>query len=145
MKIYLLENSSGQKYVGKTTTSLKQRFTSHLCPSNQTSSKLMEPKPNKITLLEECDDCISFERERYWINNYDTINILKLNKDKTEYGKVWNEENKEWFADYHQKNKDKRYEQQKQRRKYQESWGGLLNRPYHNLCMLRIDVNLFAK
>tara|TARA_R110002153_G_C12989379_1_gene463703 strand:- start:39 stop:473 length:435 start_codon:yes stop_codon:yes gene_type:complete len=144
MKIYLLENSSGQKYVGKTTTSLKQRFCCHLCPSNDTSSKLMDPEPNKITLLEDCEDCISFERERYWINQYDTINILRLDKDKTEYNKVWNVKNKEWYADYHKRNKDKRYDQQKQRRAYQDSWGGQLNRGYHNLCMLRIDVTLFS-
>ena len=141
MKIYLLENEIGQKYVGKTTTTLKQRYASHMCSSNETSSKLMKPKPNKITLLEECDDDKSFEREKYWINYYDTINIMKLNKDKKEYDKEWNEKNKEWYADYHQKNKQKRYEQQKERRIYQRSWGGELR--HDNLCLLKISMDVF--
>tara|TARA_R110000772_G_scaffold102292_6_gene203035 strand:+ start:110 stop:538 length:429 start_codon:yes stop_codon:yes gene_type:complete len=141
MKIYLLENESGQKYVGKTNSELKIRHGQHLCPSNDTSSRFMNPKPNEISLLEECDDDNSFEREKYWINYYDTININKLNKDKKQYDKIWNKENIDWYANYHQENKVKRYNQLKERRKFQQSWGGEIR--YDNLCMLKISMDLF--
>lgn len=83
-KIYLISNEVNHKlYVGQTIQSLSKRFNGHCCYSKTDRSVNMYIKRaihkygrNKfhIELLEECPIELMNEREKYWINFYDSYN-----------------------------------------------------------------------
>lgn len=81
--IYCLTNTVNNKgYVGKTTKSLRVRFNEHIEESRKERSKhrllysairTLGADKFKIVLLEECDDSIASEREKYYIDFLDTF------------------------------------------------------------------------
>lgn len=83
-RIYLISNEVNHKlYVGQTIQSLNKRFNGHCCYSKTDRSINMYIKRaihkygrNKfhIELLEECPVELMNEREKYWINFYDSYN-----------------------------------------------------------------------
>lgn len=83
-KIYLISNDVNNKvYVGQTTQTLKKRFNGHCCYSKSDKSQNMYIKRAihkygrdkfHISLLEECLLEQLNERERYWIDFYDSYN-----------------------------------------------------------------------
>ncbi len=137
MKIYCIEDKDGLKYIGKTKKKyLCNRMSEHRADKKRNqccSSKKLDLEHSRIYLIEECEDSNSTEREKYWINNTECVNECKLN--------LWLNNEKKYHQDYYQKNKEKKYHQLKELRAYQISWGGQLRSD--NLCMLRIDPNLF--
>lgn len=78
--VYLIENKiNGKKYVGKTVYSLKTRFEEHIKDSKRYLDRPLYRAINKygslnfeIKELECCDVNLLEDRERYWINYYDT-------------------------------------------------------------------------
>ena len=80
--IYVITNKINNKqYVGKTTTSIKERFASHIrdskrerCEKRPLYSAMNKYGSNNfiIELLEECDLSILSERESFWINKLNT-------------------------------------------------------------------------
>ena len=94
IKIYCIEDINDLKYVGSTCQELRARFSHHKSKRNCSSSKL-NLHNSIIYLLEECNEENRKERERYWINKLDTINIKKLNApDKyREYKREWHKKN----------------------------------------------------
>lgn len=84
MKIYLIENPEGLKYVGMTRKdSLDIRYLSLTDPNKPT--KIQESlnkhgiKAHKISVLEECNDKEAGERKQFWIKKLETRK--ELNKD----------------------------------------------------------------
>lgn len=83
-KIYLITNDINSKvYVGQTTQTLNKRFNGHCCYSKADRSTNMYIKraihkygKDKfyIQLIEECPINMLNEREKYWINFYDSYN-----------------------------------------------------------------------
>ena len=83
-KIYIITNDVNNKvYIGQTVQTLKKRFTGHCCYSKSDRSKSMYVKRAihkygkdkfHIDLLEECSIDILNEREKYWIEYYDSYN-----------------------------------------------------------------------
>lgn len=83
-KIYLITNDINSKvYVGQTIQTLSKRFSGHCCYSKSDKSNNMYIKRAihkygrdkfHITLLEECPTNLLNEREKYWINYYDSYN-----------------------------------------------------------------------
>lgn len=80
--IYIITNKvNGKQYIGKTTETIEKRFKEHIKDSK---NRLKEKRPlydamNKygvenfiIEELEECDNDILSEREKYWINKKKT-------------------------------------------------------------------------
>jgi len=136
-QIYLITDCDNKKYVGKTTQTLKIRLSKHKCekkdPIRKCSSRLLNLNDCKIELLETCNKEDSQERERYWINKIDCVNILKLNFVK----QVWR---KEYEAS--EKRKRAKSEWNKKNYEYQKSWGGELR--YDNNSLLKIDPSLFS-
>ena len=135
-KIYCIEDINDLKYVGSTTLTLKERFKVHKYDKKKDktcSSKKLDLDNCEIKLLETCDISHKKEREKYWINQIDCVNIIKLNFDKKEYNNEWCERNrekvKEYKKVYHKKN-----------HQYQKSWGG--DKRYNN-NLLKIDITLF--
>jgi len=110
VKIYCIEDHYGLKYVGSTTQPLIKRLCQHKSHDSCSSSKL-DLYSSFIYLIEECDECDRKEREQYWINNTDCVNIKKLNFDKTEYIKEYREKNKDKLNSYH-KEYNKQYNKQ---------------------------------
>ena len=137
MKIYCIEDENGLKYIGKTKKKyLSNRMSEHRADKKRNhgcSSEKLDLEHSRIYLVEECEDSNSIKREKYWINNTDCVNKCKLN--------LFLNNEKQYYQAYHQRNKKKRYDQLKSLRHYQISWGGQLR--HDNLCMLRIDPDLF--
>ena len=83
-KIYLITNDINSKvYVGQTIQSLKKRFNGHCCYSKSDKSINMYIKRAihrygrdkfHISLLEECSIELMNEREKYWIDFFDSYN-----------------------------------------------------------------------
>jgi hypothetical protein len=103
MLIYCIEDINDMKYVGKTSLTLNQRFTRHLsCKYDKNrkgncKSVNIHLEHSIIYILEECEKHESKERERYWINKLDTVNLNNRyeNGRRPNYYKEWCEKNKE--------------------------------------------------
>ena len=82
--IYVIENTiNNKKYVGKTNFSIQKRFKEHLRDSkkNRKEKRPLYNAINKygeenfsIRVLEEVSVELSAEREKYWINFFDSFN-----------------------------------------------------------------------
>ena len=118
VKIYCIEDINDLKYVGKTTQKLNDRLTGHRRSKKNEgdcSSRELNLDYCIIYLLEECSEGLSKERERYWINELNTVNIQKLNgediekrreRDKGRYRENI-EYHKNHCKNYYEKNKEK--------------------------------------
>lgn len=90
VKIYVLKHPDTLeiRYVGKTVRSLSRRLGNHIANakgnkhnkhlSNWIMSILKEGKRPIIELIEECDNSVWEEREKYWISQYN--NLINLTK-----------------------------------------------------------------
>jgi len=88
IKIYCIEDHCGKKYIGSTTTTLKHRLIGHKHTSNSCSSNKLDLYSSFIYTIEECDEEHRKEREQYWIDNTDCVNIRNaLPVNKKEYHK----------------------------------------------------------
>tara|TARA_R110002126_G_scaffold61513_1_gene158973 strand:- start:378 stop:833 length:456 start_codon:yes stop_codon:yes gene_type:complete len=147
ISIYCITDINNINYVGSTKNKIEQRLSNHKVDKkrhlNISSSKL-DLDNVTIKLLELCDEDNRMEREGYWINKLDTININRLQgRDPT-----WREKNKhkikEWNTKYckisYEKYKVERLKKAKLKYKYQSSWGGDI-RTNNNLLL--IDINFF--
>ena len=130
-KIYQIINIDGQRYIGSTIEELKDRLRKHKADHNRIKgqnirSKIVMDKPHTIILIETLgtDKQQALRRERYWIENLNNV----VNKTRPVITK--------------QEKLLKTIEWTKQRRKYEQSWGGEL-RAYNN-CLLLIDPKLFV-
>tara|TARA_R110000824_G_scaffold313109_1_gene499984 strand:+ start:248 stop:631 length:384 start_codon:yes stop_codon:yes gene_type:complete len=79
--IYCVEDINDLKYVGHTKMTLSQRLSSHKCGlrKGECSSCKLNLYNSVIYELETCSSKNKKERERYWINKIDCVNINKLN------------------------------------------------------------------
>ena len=88
MFIYCIEDINDLKYVGKTKQKLNDRLTGHRNDQyrnhGKCSSMKLHLEHSIIYLLEECEEDLSKDRERYWINKLNTVNIKKLNGEDKE-------------------------------------------------------------
>lgn len=100
-KIYLITNDINSKvYVGQTVQTLNKRFNGHCCYSKTDRSVNMYIKRAihkygkdkfHITLIEKCPLELLNEREKYWINYYDSYNTgynLTLGGQDSNYFKI---------------------------------------------------------
>ena len=103
--IYLIQDCDGLKYVGSTKQKLKDRLYKHKHDKKRNrycSSSKLNLDNSEIYLLEVCNESNRMEREKYWINEFDTVNEFKLNFDKKE----WHQNNKEKKKEYRENNRD---------------------------------------
>jgi len=112
VSIYLIQDCDGLKYVGSTIQKLNIRLSRHRADKKfgrTISSYKLNLDNCEIYLLETCDESNRMERERYWINEFDTVNKNKLNgldlinfkKYRRQYQKNMYKNNKEKMKDYH--------------------------------------------
>ena len=156
-KIYKIEDIHGKIYIGKTKLKISYRFNLHKENKNDDcSSRFLDLDFCIVNILE--DNILkedSKERERYYINHYDCVNIIKLNgRDKVKrkkYDLLRYPKQKEYILKNKDKinertrirykcNKDEINERKRIRYKYQSSWGGSIK--YDN-NLLMINLNIF--
>jgi len=131
--------SDNLSYIGSTKSKLYDRIAKHKYDYKQylmtnkhylTSFEIMK-YPYKYEILELCDELVRRNREQYWIDNVDCVNIQ--NPDKRESRKV--------ISDRHYKKyKEKRLEYSKLVKRWKSSWGG--DSRYNN-NLLSISLDLF--
>ena len=77
--IYCIEDINDLKYVGKTTQELRERFNQHLSRkynnSANYSSRFLHLEHSIIYPLEECEKEVSKEKEQYWIDKLQSVNL----------------------------------------------------------------------
>jgi hypothetical protein len=97
--IYCIEDINDYKYIGSTNQGIKIRLSQHQCElrrSSNTSSSKLNLYNCIIYPLEDCEEDMRKERERYWINKIECVNTQKLNgrdiekirKRMREYGRL---------------------------------------------------------
>tara|TARA_R110000744_G_C18989278_1_gene520340 strand:- start:139 stop:513 length:375 start_codon:yes stop_codon:yes gene_type:complete len=102
INIYCIQDINDLKYVGSTEQTLDERLKKHINNKNvnvnkknaKCSSEKLDLNKCKIISLETCDKLNRKQRERYWINNTNCVNELKLNYVKKDYNKIWDQENR---------------------------------------------------
>ena len=101
----------------------------------QTTSHKLDLENCEIRILEECDYRDTYERERYWIDKIDCVNILKNTYDRNskKYKQAARTRSIEWTKN----NKQRKLDYNRIRHHYIYSWGGNHNN------LLQIDVNIF--
>ena len=111
MKIYLLTNEKGLKYVGKTNYKyLCQRMAIHKSQAktkrniNKCSSHLLFDCEVKIELLEEVEEDLVKETEQKYINMFDCVNKQNPGRTHKESYKNWSKNNPDYFKEYQKKN-----------------------------------------
>lgn len=104
--IYCIEDINDLKYVGSTKMKLSDRFQAHKSKKDCSSTKLN--LYNAIIYpLEECEEDLRKEKEQYWINKIDCVNIYK----------AFGFNKKEYHKEYKKNNRERINELQRQRRK----------------------------
>ena len=109
MIIYCIEDINDLKYVGKTKQKLYQRLSEHISHRNrECSSNKLNLFNSIIYTLEECEKEVSKEREKYWINKIDCVNILKLNFNRQEHKLKMKEQKRLYDIEYRKRRKLKK-------------------------------------
>jgi len=134
VSIYCIEDINNLKYIGSTKQKLKYRLSNHKYNKN-CSSKNLDLLNCKIYSLEnDVKEEHKTERERYWINHIECVNIIKLNGEDLERTKKWHKE-------YNMNHKEEKKEYDRIRRKWKMTFG----ETKRDVCNLtNIDVNLFS-
>tara|TARA_R110000823_G_scaffold267815_1_gene387812 strand:+ start:61 stop:492 length:432 start_codon:yes stop_codon:yes gene_type:complete len=141
IKIYCIEDINGNKYIGSTGQPLKHRLLGHKNKDNKCSSNKLDLYNSFIYTIEECNQDDKKEREQYWIDNTDCVNINNTIFDgMKKYNKQYNIDNRDKRKQYSIDNRDKKNEYDKQIRNYRKSWGG--DKRWNN-NLLEIDIDIF--
>ena len=97
--IYCIEDINDYCYVGSTKQELVKRLDQHRYRKRVNgvcSSKQLNLDYCIIYPLETCTEEESYEREKYWINHLNCVNIYKFNYTQ----KDWQQRNKKHLAEY---------------------------------------------
>ena len=90
--IYVVEDINDLKYVGRTKRTIDERHQEHKYSKynncKKCSSHKLHLENSIISQLEICEEDIAKEREQYWINKIDGVNIGNRYADKKEYYKM---------------------------------------------------------
>ena len=164
--IYLINcNITNKKYYGSTKKSLKHRLQEHESHYRrfkkskiyyQSSCDILQNNNYNISLMEDCGDIDKKQlkdRERYYIENNECVNIKTPNKtykewrdDNTDYNSIHYKKNKEYYdnknKEWYEKNKSSKQEYNKELDKYKNTWCGNYKTNTNN-NLLRIDINIF--
>mgnify|MGYP003660513792 FL=1 len=114
VKIYCIEDINDLKYVGSTKLLLRQRLAGHKYRKNCSSNKL-NLYNCIIYVLEECSEENRKEREKYWIQKIDCVNIhipivgMTREEYHKQYTKLNKDKKREYDKEYKKKLKSKKH------------------------------------
>ena len=104
ISIYCIEDINDMKYIGSTKQPLNNRLSGHKTDKRggiiYCSSSKLHLEHSIIYELERCHEHERTERERYWINEIDCVNIIKLHLDTKISHKQFRLRNKDKLYDY---------------------------------------------
>lgn len=131
VSVYKITDCNGLNYIGTTTQKLSCRISGHRYAKKNDkrfncSSSQLNLDDCHVTLLETCDDENRKNREQYWIDNFECVNIYPTIPFKERHPKEFRKK----VTDY-----------RRELRNYKRSWGD--DSGYYNNNLLSIDVNLF--
>ena len=107
VKIYVIIDVNGLKYVGKTTSRLNIRLNKHRSEKKYCSSQKLDLNNCEIYLLQECSEEDVKQREYFWIQGLTCVNQITGSFNKKEYNKGQYLKNKENIKQLRLKNKEK--------------------------------------
>jgi hypothetical protein len=134
VSIYCIEDINDLKYIGSTKLNVNTRLLHHIYDkkNNKTcSSNKLNLEYSTIYILESCETNQRKEREKYWINKIDCVNIRKMDCEDRVYE-----------YDYGNKYYKSKNTYMKKIREYEKSWGGRVDN--NNNSLLKIDINVFS-
>ena len=110
----IIDNTNGNIYVGSTNQKICHRMSNHKNPNHNKciSKEIIKNNDYQVIVIEECDEKIRNEREQYWIDNLDCINIQNTFHNSKKYKR-----------EYYEKHIDEKREYDKIRREWKMSWG----------------------
>lgn len=111
VKIYMIVDINGLKYVGSTTRPLTYRLSDHKSHKD-CNSKLLDLDNCQIILLCECNECDRKKTEQYFIDNIKCVNKNNTLCNKKEFRKKYYINNKNKLKEY-QKQYDKEHNEQR--------------------------------
>ena len=149
----LTDNTNGDIYIGSTKRTLHLRLQDHQYRYKETLKKperkmssfsIIKNNDYKIELVEEVDDENLVEREKYYFNNTNNINIQSPYRTEQER-KQWIIDHKEHLADYQKQycidNKVAIKKRQKAKREWEYSMGrDMKANAYNNLLWIKMDI-----
>ncbi len=142
IKIYkIIDHTNNDIYIGSTKRELRFRLYGHKWDAKNriqptASCSIINNNQYTIELIEECLVNNRYEREQYWIDNTDCVNVKNCKSKKTQ--KQLDSES--WYR-HHNKNLQK----QRNKRLYQKSWGDPIDKLYRDVAnnLLLIQPDLF--
>ena len=129
----IIDNTNGNIYVGSTKQKLHRRIGKHEEMKGGCSSKEVIKNGNyRVEIIEVCNEKNRNEKEEYWINNLDTVNIRR---------KIHSFDNKKYKRQYYENHIEEKKQYDKIRRDWKISWG----ETKRDICNLTYtDTNLFC-
>tara|TARA_R100000541_G_scaffold768_1_gene4399 strand:+ start:20 stop:421 length:402 start_codon:yes stop_codon:yes gene_type:complete len=107
------DNTNGNIYIGSTKQPIHRRMINHKKEDNTCSSKEIIKNNNyDVIVVEECNETNRNEREQFYIDTLDCVNIKNVIYDEKKYKK-----------EYYIKNKEHKKEYDKVRREWTMSFG----------------------
>ena len=109
-----MDNTNGDIYVGSTSQKIHRRMNNHKNTkmSRCSSKRIILNNDYDVIIIEECDEENRKEREQYWIDNLDCVNIMNTIHDHKKYKR-----------EYYEKHIDEKKKYDKTRREWKMSWG----------------------
>ena len=131
VSVYKITDCNDLNYIGTTKQTLSHRMSQHRYAKrnpnrHKCSSSKLDLDNCHITLLEICNDENRNDKEQYWINKFECVNLYPT----IPYCKTHPKEFRKNVTSYRTK-----------LRRYQRTWGG---DPLYNNNLLKIDVNVFT-
>ena len=149
-KIYQIINIDGERYVGSTKQTLKQRYIQHACPTKRRfTSRFVMEKPHTIVLIENVgyDKKKALRRERYWIDRLkNCVNVEIPYSSPEQKQELTKKRNKRYYDKGNNREiQNKRsYQCNRRRNEYQKTWGEPINKlnrdTPNNLLLISPDL-----
>jgi hypothetical protein len=109
--------TTGLRYIGKTTQTLKQRLSHHKCSTKCSSKLILEHGNYEIYELETVEDeSLLKEREKYYIQHTDCVNKNTGDFDVKAY-------KKEYYKEYKKSEKYKEYQKSEKCKENKKLYG----------------------
>tara|TARA_R100001198_G_scaffold96605_2_gene87359 strand:+ start:1034 stop:1432 length:399 start_codon:yes stop_codon:yes gene_type:complete len=124
----IVDNDTNECYIGSTKQKIYNRLSTHKKQNSCSSWSIIKKNNYKVLILEECNELNRNEREQYYININDCVNIKNV---------IWDE--KTYKKEYSKNHKKEKAEYDKIRRDWIKTFGET-KRDTNNLLYIKMDL-----